>query len=681
MLVRARPVVWLVWLAFVATVTIPQLVWHVEYFRNTGPYYWLILSSLPVLAAISLAYDELLRRRLWRWEPAVLAPVLLFIALAVHPGATLVSVSILVATYSAGGTVSRRLGLEVSSPAARLSLFSLGGFGLLTIVLFVLGLCGWFYAPIFAALLAGATAAGWRQAIELPRDLARLWRGWAGSDELGAPLTGMVVVFALVLAGATALVMLSPTMTFDALVYHLPDSLLFHTGHALRPSMEIPQSFFPQGVEVWQTLALALGGQFAAQMIGPLFFVLFLVLLVAVARECGASKCAAVLGVGATAATPFLHWSGSVPKNDLAMAAYELASLYCLARWTKDRRYAWPAAATFFLGQAFGVKHVALFGAIPIGLILLWTVWQHPKRMRAALGLGLIFAASCLFWHLQTYLLTGSPLFPRSSHTLVEVGGRGPRGFWPAVLRYLRLPWRWHFRGSWVFESVTPNPMGVFLMLFAPLALLVRRERWTTAQKLCAFFVVCYLPYWALAAIALRYAIVPFSLVFLFLASRLEEFMHEASRLIRVSARLAALYSFLFAIPIVLVIEVNALEVSYVFGRVDLKTYLTAALPSYRSLEAIRKLDPGAPVYGVSNCTRYYAPDPLHFQCTMCDTAQCELSALVAVLDQGRFRYLILPNLPDFQPWSEEVVKRYAAREVHRDDWFLVFRLGPAGRL
>jgi len=85
------------------------------------------------------------------------------------------------------------------------------------------------------------------------------------------------------------------------------------------------------------TAGLMLAGQPCAQMLPPVFFLLAALLLVRIVRACGGSPTGAVCGVVFAASVPFLHWTGSVAKNDLAMAFFELAALYCLPALARMR--------------------------------------------------------------------------------------------------------------------------------------------------------------------------------------------------------------------------------------------------------------------------------------------------------------------------------------------------------
>jgi hypothetical protein len=99
---------------------------------------------------------------------------------------------------------------------------------------------------------------------------------------------GVAVVFGFVAEICFLMVTLAPTITFDALKVHLPSIHQYASSHAIFPIREIDYSYFPQGAEVLWTLAYELAGQPGAQLSSALFFVLFLIVIFRLARECGA---------------------------------------------------------------------------------------------------------------------------------------------------------------------------------------------------------------------------------------------------------------------------------------------------------------------------------------------------------------------------------------------------------
>lgn len=675
------PTIWklrfvLAWLVCGILISAGPFLWHVDYFRNAGPFL-LLAQALPcLLLAASLMHSRLRAGGLWRHEISILAGAALTVALLAEPRATLLILCIVAASLALGLLGARKLSLEISEAPIAI-LFGLGCF---ILVLAVFGRLGWFYPSTSAALLAvplPLLIPFRRQALFL---MLHPVRSWKVASELAAPEVGIATLFAALFTSCSLLVMLTPTMAFDVLFYHFPLAESYARIHQMQPDASILQSYYPQGVEILMSLAFSLGGRAAAQLITPLFFALFLWISLRTARDCGEDRAAAVLGVIAAGSLPFLHWTGSVPKNDIPMAAFQMASLYAFLQWTKGRGFAWVIAGVFFLGQSFGVKHVALFGAVPLALMFTYAICRQPRRWRAALLVLVVLACTGFFWHVSTYLLTGNPIFPEGVRKAVHGGlHEHTRTVVDVLKRYFTMPWHLIFQGQGAFESPTPNPVGIFLFLFAPLPFLVPR-RWSTPRRAIALFVVLYLAYWSTVMSSLRYAIVPFTLLTITVAGAVMRFGFESLGWMRQALRCGVFAAFLFPLLVVLTFEVNSLQFAYLLKTINATAYLGLALPSTPVLFHLQGLDPHAAAFGVENCSRLYAPDPARFGCLLCARGDCSLTEIDQGLTQFHYDFLILPSRPDFDELRKGVIAGHRAVEVYRDSHFAAYRLRAAPR-
>lgn len=214
----------------------------------------------------------------------------------------------------------------------------------------------------------------------------------------------------------------------------------------------------------------------------------------------------------------------------------------------------------------------------------------------------------------------------------------------------------------------------MFLVFFAPLPILLRRG-WTKPRCICAFFVLVYLAYWATVMISLRYAIVPFALIVLSIASALVRLDVQSSLPTRLALRFGIFASFVFSLLGVLTFEVNSLQIAYLFKRVTAASYLSQALPTTPILFHLRETDANAAVFGVANCSRLYAPNPLRFHCILCPEGHCTLPEVLKAIGTTRYDYLILPTGSDFDKVRNDVLARGKTIEVHRDLQFVAYRL------
>ena len=193
---------------------------------------------------------------------------------------------------------------------------------------------------------------------------------------------------------------------------HLPLARYYVQIHALAPLPGLEYSFFPQATESFFGLTWALGGQPAAQLVSPLFFVLTLVVAWVLARDCGATADEALVGVMLAASLPVLHWAQSVPKNDAELTFFLLASLLTAVRWQATSEFKWVQAGVLFLACGFANKDLAILGAVPLAVVFLPAAWRQPRRLRAFASLAMIFAIVALIWNVRRFALTGNPIFP-----------------------------------------------------------------------------------------------------------------------------------------------------------------------------------------------------------------------------------------------------------------------------
>jgi hypothetical protein len=530
-------------------------------------------------------------------------------------------------------------------------------------------------------------------------------RAWSETPEtagwLGLLLTGFFACF--ILCGT--LVVLAPSLAYDVLRKHLPAALAYAAQHSWQPLPFNDYTYLPQGLETLMTLGCSLAGQAAAQMLPPVFFVLTLLLLIRLARACGAGRFAALAGILFAASIPFLHWTGSVAKNDLAVAFFVLAALDCFLRWRESGRFAWILLGAFFLASGAAVKPTVLFGLFALAPFYLYAVWRQPRRWRAAASLAAVFLVFGLLWQARAFALTGNPVFPLDLHLALHSAPERPHLDWPAAaLRIARMPWTLHFDGLRHFESPSPNPLGIFFVLFAPAWLLARRTRASANeraaparraganpdqrvaparraganpnQRACLLFCGLYLLYWAALVDWPRYAIAPLALLAVLTTRRLMDFYADSARLVRASIHVAAAYALLFALPVAMILEINAPQFRLFARQIDKTGYLREALVSFPSLQFLRARRIGNDrVLALGNTTAAYAPDPLRFEFLATHGLADPAAAVLARLSERDFRWLILPNDEMGREVERRVAETRPATEVYRDPYFAVYRL------
>ncbi len=358
-------------------------------------------------------------------------------------------------------------------PLARVVL----GLGCWIVCLFLLAVCGGLRPPVLWAL-AGLVAAG---------GLVAWIRAGVSLRPASPPVIVALVAaaFAALLA-PLALLALTPTVSWDAAAYHLtlPRLYLEHGGFR-----EVPlnvYSYWPQGVQLLYSLALAIQDHVLAKL---LHFAFGIATLYALAAGCRAFHRPAS---GALAAILFLAngvvaFELRVAYVDLAHAFFLLAGLlFMLQALERDPRALWLSG--FCCGLVAGVKVTGIAGAAMVGALYLPRLAgalgrREPAEIRRFLTR---FAAPILAlwapWILRTWALAGNPAYPFLHSWLggpdwsPELGEKlqawqSSIGMGREPLDYLLLPARAILAGGQGYERFD-GELGTLWIAFVPLALL-----------------------------------------------------------------------------------------------------------------------------------------------------------------------------------------------------------------
>lgn len=632
--------------AAVIALTAPRLVWHIDFFAAIDPVYRLVL--LASFAAL-IAAGFLLHWSRTKREPAWALWLIGAAVFVREPRAVFVVAAAAVASYALGGLLTRLLRLPAATPSVRITL----GQAAYTVILAALGFAGQL-RPLVAWVLLAPAAFG-VLSLRLPRTkpIAR------------TPVTSIAWLGAIVSAAVGAAFALTPCWQGDPVRLHLMLARVYEQQGSLAAPPFQPYAWFPQAFEVMLTWMNLLGGPAAGQLLAPLQFLLLLVMAFSLARRCGLDREAAFTGCTLGAALPFLHYTAFTPKNDVAMAQYQLAALLtAIEALAAGAATGWIGAGAFLLGASAGVKHTALFGALPLGALLTWAAWRSPRR-RTALALLLLLALPAgAFWHLRTWQAKGDPGFPRAARAAVSSGAQEP-GLAAKVARYAELPWSLHFRGRRHFESPSDNSLGVTLLLAAALLLGRHPRRWPAAMWATGFFVLASLVYWASVLSVLRYALLPLLLLCV-LAAR--SWTGPAGAL-------AAAWALLFAWPVTTMQEFHPATPRYLTGSLTRDEFLSSALPSHaaaRSLAAVA--GPRDAILSVGAWALAYFPFPAAVDEVFRNDRNFGPEDL-APLSQRPYRFLVLPEAPNTAA-LEKAARQFARlKPLYRDHWFRVYEL------
>jgi hypothetical protein len=653
-----------VWVAAVMVMAWPWFRVHLDIFAAIDArLFQLILVVLPLGALSAWGYTKVRRRGVWRHEPLLLALTPVVLGAVYAPGATMVLLTMTLVAAAAGRVLLERLGLE-----AEFSVAAMTGLGLLTCVLFAAGITQMFRTPVFVLVVVLAGAVSWRGFIGIRHELSGYVTKWRRHEELKESTAGIAVFAIFVLTVMASLAWLTPVWSGDGLRAHLPLVRVYLLQHSLAVPDVLAYGYFPQGFEVLAAMGYALGGQMAAQGIEPVFFGLAILSLTSLTRCCGVGTNWRLTGAAVGMAVPFLHWSGTAFKNDMALATYQLGALLCFFRWRESRNFWWIVLGTFLTGMSFGVKHVALFGAIPIACLFGHAVWQQKRRVLAGALLGAVFLCFGMFWHARTYLAKGTLVFPASTEAAVQPA-HAQLGWGGRIVRFVTLPYRVQVNGKRNFESGSKQPLGIILLMVAPLWLLrARQERNRRGEAILWFFVLVYCAYWGAVINVLRYAIAPVLLLAALGAARLETMPRWA-----VNAGLGAV--FLFSLPVLAIMEMAPAQIPYLLKRADAAEFLRKTLPPYNTVEylALHAKQDDA-IASVGNWAAGYAANPAVFDHVYRNRREYTAAHVEGVMTGAR-DYLILPNHANLSELERAASEKYELARVFADREFVVYRL------
>jgi 4-amino-4-deoxy-L-arabinose transferase-like glycosyltransferase len=678
----SKVLLWFGWLILTIAIAAGPFRWEMDYFLIHGnrAYYQAMLALLILVATTCAIYVRLRDRGWWRWELLLIAALALFVAAVRQPVALLIGLLLFFACFTAGHRLARLMALELEGPAEVLGMgFSIGSAALLP-ALFVLGLIHAYYAWVFLLLLALPLVLWRADALRGLRAIGQLYRSARQAENLRHPLSGIAVIFLAIGVFCGTVVAVSPSIAWDALNQHLPAAQYYAAQHRLQPVPRLSYSLYPQGFETLMTVAYQLGGQSAAQIVTPLVFVAFLLVLVEIARACELDSAAIVTGVAGVVMTPFIAWDGSQTKNDIGVALFQLAAVLCCLRWRNSGQRAWLLVGGALLASSMAIKYVSLFGAVPLMILFIAAIDRKKKRwLGAAAAFFLLMGILGSYWQVRAFLLTGNPVYPekleRITSPIGQLEGVSRR---ERLLRLVELPWRLHFAGQKAevtlqgFESPLGSPLGLILITFAPLTLLVARHK-NGNRRACIFYVVVYLLYWGIFAGALRYALAPIALLIVLVVGKARDAYDQkwtgSGGPVRLSIAVAFVGSLAFGLLGVILVEIAPQQLSLLAGRIGRDAYLGANLPDYAALQTFQQMDRHAAVFVVDACSRAYAPDPGAFGCSSAGPATVREE-----LDRSTFQYVAIPA-GSGEERRGLFLEGWKAEQVYQDHNYVGFRI------
>ena len=303
------------------------------------------------------------------------------------------------------------------------------GLGVLAYLVLAVGLLGWLYWWVPAAVLILIAVFSFGEMINLAEEIGRVLREQAKA-KLG--LAQGLLAFSMVSLGAVVLLSsLAPpsSLDWDGLAYHLAVPKVYLARHAVFYIPYDSHSNLPFLTEMLYTLGLAFGSISLAKLF---HFWMYIGTAVAVYSLCRRHLSPRIGSIGALLfmSIPVIIWEAGSAYSDITTALYLTLALYGLLNWQQSKHSSWLILCGVMGGFALSTKVLAI---VPIGVMGLWIIWSNGhmvtwsdgmhetirpsdhrtiRALKAALLMGLVAILVGLPFYIKSYVYTGNPVYP-----------------------------------------------------------------------------------------------------------------------------------------------------------------------------------------------------------------------------------------------------------------------------
>ncbi|MBI5118890.1 phospholipid carrier-dependent glycosyltransferase [Candidatus Poribacteria bacterium] len=234
------------------------------------------------------------------------------------------------------------------------------------------------------------------------------------------PLSGLLervgsaaVIVMLILI---AIMALAPSITHDAMVYHLDVPRIYTQEHGFKA---VPYNLFSNtflNMEMLYVVALLIDDFILANLIHYILGVATLVLFCSVIQSNFGRSAAVLTALIFFFNPPFLNQM-PLAYGDIGMAFYFVLALYSLWRWKTEGAEGWFALACVFAGVFSGMKYTAMYGLFTMCVMIAAAELSSGERRvgKAIKRLALFGAVVTVFvspYLIKNYLITGNPVYP-----------------------------------------------------------------------------------------------------------------------------------------------------------------------------------------------------------------------------------------------------------------------------
>jgi hypothetical protein len=446
------------------------------------------------LTVLSTAFLLLLSSRARTFVFGVLAALLTVLigAVIVLSGSVLpflLAVWLVVWTFVYGDAALRQLGVrETDDLADRIVLAIPIGLSTLALLSLILGVIGMFNRGAAWAVLLVTTIPVGVRAVALAREYFREAVRNARQVLQGSALAPFLVValgFMLLLNLTWSV---APEIQYDSLHVRLGVPQIYVNEGRF---VDVPYAFHSYFVRIMEWVygfCLALYDESVAKLLAAAVAIVAALSVYSLGRSLFSPN------VGLWAAvlfytTPLASWVGGTTYTDLAVALFASALVLSSLYYQRTAARSWLAVTAMLAAAALSVKLTAAPVVAAAGAAVAWLVWRTSEPLGQKIRsldfpLALAFLTA-LPWHLLTFVVTGSPIFPMMNDLFRSprwelVNTRfnlGDYGMGTSFGDLIRVPFRLVLDTARFGEALPRGSLGALLILFIPLGLVLALRR------------------------------------------------------------------------------------------------------------------------------------------------------------------------------------------------------------
>ena len=490
--------------------------------------------------------------------------------------------------------------------------YSLGS-GAIGAAVMVLGflhlICGW----LIIFLLSGLGALTWRSGQRWLGGCLRLLGSGCCSLRSSTRWQRLIILATLGVLFASLLDALTPSVGYDALMYHLEGARSIFERHGLFPDLDNWWNNYPFLVQMLFVAGFAFDNDVVARLTNLSFGISMIGVVFALAKRLRPRQEPWFAVACITATPPLALWASSA-YIDLANATFVGLAALALVIWRGSKAASLLLHAGIMTGLALASKYTAALDAALLAVTVVWLLrsqrWQSFVHGLAYFSLPALCLAAP--WYVKNWLWLGSPIFPTllapqgtlplryQLNAAYVLHGFGTGSDWTDIVS---LPLQL-YRSSLAFGQFAlemPSLLFAFLLLL-PIA-------WRSISKPLLILACARLVLWAVTTQQMRFLLTTFLIASLLTSDVILALLGRVSRMGELAIRGTVLGIVLASVAAGIARISQAEPWAVSLGIESREAYLMRELAGYKSRIFVRDhLPDDARLFLVGDGRRYYCP-------------------------------------------------------------------------